>query len=144
MQENLSQITEKTLVVYVQNTQLAGALLAVNVALRKDPAFVYVRPLKKPAFVRWCFHPRSTDGMFKTVDLIKFWKRDIEFMSTQPNHPFAIAMMAVKNSHQMADHILTQKPYVMFRHPEHEGATIYLKEGSRKHKIAMSLNLTQL
>lgn len=141
-----NQIEEGVTIVYVQNTQLAAVLVAVNVLLRKDPPYVYFKNKRtegKPV-ARWCFNARSEDGLWKTVELIKFWKKDLDWILANPSHPFSIAMSAVKNFVQMTEHLSNQKPFVQFQHPTKPTTTIWLIEGSRKHALAVQMKFKQL
>lgn len=90
-----SEITNDTHVIFLRNTQLAAALVAVGIPLRKDPPYTY-RIEKKQRIIFWHFESQDSTGMFQTLELVKAWKKDLQWMAENPMHPFAFAMASQK------------------------------------------------
>lgn len=128
-------------------TPLSAALVAVGCVLRTDPPYTYKLVKGKPV-VHWhhvsCSAPNGKGEVFKTKELMAAWSNDIEWAVKFPDHPFTMAMHAIKNLRAMTDHLNNDVPYVNFRNPAAPGITFSVKYGSKKHKKAIELGLTQI
>lgn len=115
-----SEITEGTQIIFIQNTELAAALIAVGIELRKDPPYTYKLSPKGAKIVTWNFEAYSADGNLSTIDLVKAWKNDIEWLALNGHHPFAPAMLSQKVGRIMKDKALSiaEKEWVQ-KNPGH-------------------------
>jgi hypothetical protein len=134
------KFSNKTQIIFVRNTALAACLIAVGVRLRHDPPYVTkVEAGKK--ITEWYFRPVADDGTTRTIELIRAWKKDMEFIKAQPKHPMSIAMAALKNDANLKDHINKDKYFVTFTF----GSTrMSVVEGSKKHKRCIAAGLKQI
>jgi hypothetical protein len=138
-------IEQGTLLVSIRNTHLAAALAAVGVPLRKDKPYIQIEKKDGTRVTTWIFHPRSEDGRIDAQELLKAWRKDLDYFSEDPEHPFAYAMMAVKNLAEMQEHIAVDTPFVGFSYPTSAGrAQLLVKKGSKKHQAALRRGLKQL
>jgi hypothetical protein len=130
-----SQFGKGTEIFFTDNTKLAACLIAVGFSLRTDPAYTYEEKGDGRKAVKWLLKNKSDDGMYSAVELLKYWREDTDFLDRNPDHPFAIAMSAVKSTQAMNDHLRMQTPYVCFKFGKRK---LYVKKGSRKHQKAIS------
>jgi hypothetical protein len=140
--QGVNEITDGTAVIHIRNLDLAICLLSVGVALRKDPPYTHHK-LKNGAH-QWTFNfePKDSDGQFLTMDLVEAFKQDMKFIEENPVHPMTFAMCALKNRELFKKHMSKSVPYVSFR--AQGGATLFVKEGSRKHRNAVAKGMVQV
>lgn len=141
-----STIKKGARVFWTDCTQLSAALVAVGCGLRHDPPYTY-KLVKGKQVVHWHHvgesKPNTKGEVFKTDELFAAWKNDVEWAVKFPDHPFTMAMHAIKNLRSMTCHINNDVPFVNFR--TKDGAvTISVKYGSQKHKKCEEMGLEQL
>lgn len=141
-QFDVNEVKDGTAVVHVRNLDLAVCLLSVGVPLRKDPPYTHLR--LKNGEDQWTFNFDTTDsdGQFNTSDLIAAFKEDMKFIDENPVHPFTFAMCALKNLDSFKRHMLQSVPYVGFR--AQGGATLFVKEGSKKYRNCKAKGMVQI
>lgn len=130
--------------VSVEDTALAAALVSVGIQLRNPPYY----HIKEKGGERWVFifNGLSADGTLSTTDCVAAWKKDLDFIKENPEHPFAFAMAAVRNYRSFLEHQHGHVPYVMFSRSggRVEEPVMMVVEGSKKHKAAIARGLIQL
>lgn len=142
MSEGQNKISDGTAVIRVTNLDLAICLQSVGVDLRKDPPYTHVR--LKNGEDKWVFNfnPKDRDGVYNTVDLVNAFREDAKWVQENPRHPFTFALCALRNKEIFMRHMKKSVPYVAFKAPS--GATLYVVEGSRKHKNALAKGMIQI
>ena len=141
------KIESGTQIIHVRDRMLAAAMLAIGIPLRKDPPFEHVKKKDGTEIITYNFFPSTEDGDVTAGECIEAWKRDLDWIKENPQHPFTFAMCAVKNLISFDEHAATNVPKVGFKtkHPAFKGDAILLvKEGSKKHKAAIKRGLKQL
>lgn len=140
-------ITATTSIVHVKDSKLAAALITVGVPLRKDPPYTHVLLKNGHEEFTYNFHLSTPDGEFLTRDLVKAWSEDVAFLASNPRHPFAYAMLAVKNYAQILAHQHIDRPFVAFNATDEESGepcTLLVQKDTRKHKAAIEAGFTQI
>jgi hypothetical protein len=99
-----------------RNTILFSALTAMNISPEVSLCGEYVETVNgRPRSVTvWRLRPVSECGRFQTMDLIAKWK-DPDFVSREPEHPFAYIKQAFENHTRSLDFLKDQGPIVMRR-----------------------------
>lgn len=132
-----------TTVVQVTDLKLAACLVAVGIALRKDPPYIY-RRVAGEEVVCFNFFPTCNDGVLLTTDLVQAWKQDMVFIQANPMHPFTFAMCALKNLAQIQDHIRNQSPFITYRKDGPTPVTMLVKRGSKREEKAKQMGFTEI
>lgn len=90
------------------NTDLAAALAAVGIPLRKNNP---VRLLTGHGGERKAFFFEETSpcGKFRTLELIRAWN-DKEWHRQHPEHPFAYIKVAMQNRQRLLDYVRSATP----------------------------------
>ena len=84
------------------NTQLAAALSAVGIPLRKEtPVRLITGDRDQHAFF---FEEISPCGLYKTEELIRAWN-DKDWHERNPEHPFAYLKVAFQNHARLTDYV---------------------------------------
>lgn len=144
-------------VVHVSNSKLAACLLAVGVPLCRPPKDdkenkgvpPYVRIKLKDGSTRttYNFYPQSTDGVYSTSTLCRAWKNDLDYISDNPDCPFAASMATVKNLEKIQEHFCNNdlRPRLIYVAPSSSGkvTNLVVVEGSKKHKAAIARGYKQ-
>ena len=145
-----SDIIEKgTAITHVRNTLLASGLLAMGIPLRNDPPFTHVKSKSGKEIFTYNFFPSSTDGRYHTMELIAWWKRDLDFIAEEERkeakdpeyviHPWARLITALKNYQEMLEGQAIDIPLIPFSYMSSGGPMqLLVQEGSRKHKAALA------
>jgi hypothetical protein len=138
----VNKVTNGTAVVHVRNLDLAVCLLSVGVALREDPPYTHHK--LKNGEHQWTFNfePQDSDKQWKTMDFVAAFNEDMKFINANPLHPFTFAMCALKNKQQLRAWMSRSTPYVSFKAPG--GATLFVLEGSKKHRNAVAKGMVQV
>jgi hypothetical protein len=130
-------------IVVVRDTLLAAAMVAAGVPLRKDPPYVFVRLASGAEQWSFNFHTADPEQHVKAKDCIEGWQKYLDWIKTNPNHPFAFAMCAVKNFVAFREHQQNAKPYHAYRMPDEDAEdgslppTLLVMAGSRKEQMAI-------
>jgi hypothetical protein len=98
------------------------ALRSVGVGLHPQFAFYAWREEIAGETVtmwRWVLAAKSSDGLYKTADLMKWW-RDPAWGKANPKHEFAIVCAAMRNMGVQASEVRAQVPRVVVRRGEME------------------------
>ena len=140
--KDINEINQGSQIIHVKNIDLAACLLAVGVLLRKDPPYIHREWADGKEEVIFNFEAQTSDGMWATADLVKYFKEDMKFIQENPEHPFAFAMCAIKNGYSFRDHFKTHKPYVGFKLSG--GQIMYVIKDSKKYKNCVRKGLTQI
>jgi hypothetical protein len=138
-----SKIERGSYIHHVRNLELAACLVSVGIKLRKDPPYTHVK--LTDGTDQWTFHfeERDTEGHLKTAEMIKAFSQDMEWIEKHPVHPMTFAMCAIKNLASFKEHMLRSVGFVGFKAPNGE-ATLYVKDGSRKHKNCIAKGMIQV
>jgi hypothetical protein len=102
-----------------------GALLAcalLTVGVPEHPAFpfaIFQEEISRPdrqavTLWRWCFAERSSDGIYQTGDLIRWWHDDAWLLS-HPMHEWTILRRSLKNMDEVAWRIRSTVPKIVIR-----------------------------
>lgn len=86
------------------NTNLAAALCAVGIPLRKEAPVRLMTVTGKGESHCFFFQEKSPCGDYVTSDLIKAWD-DKEWHMRNPEHPFAYLKVAFENKERLTDYI---------------------------------------
>lgn len=137
-----SPIKQGDSIVYVRNTQLAAALYTIGIPLRKDPPYTKSKRVDDSLMTTWHFHPKDSEGLYDTVELMEAWKDDVEFIRNNPTHPFTYTMLSIKNYKQFVDHVHRQKPWVSYKFKNGK-KTMWVIEGSEKEQGCIEKGMTR-
>lgn len=139
-------IESGTQIIHVRDYKLAAAMMAVGIPLRRDPPFTHVEKKDGTRIITYNFFPATEEGDITASECVEAWKRDLDFIQENPEHPFTFAMCAIKNVDSFYEHKEQHTPYVGFkvRHKEIGDAVLLVKKGSRKHQAAIKRKLKQL
>ena len=140
--KQINEVTNGTAVVHVRNLDLAICLLSVGVALRKDPPYTHLKLRNGEHQWTFNFEPQDVDKQWKTMDLVVAFSKDMEWIEKNPLHPFTFAMCALKNRDRLKTWMAKSTPFVAFKATG--GATLYVMEGSKKHRNAVAKGMVQL
>jgi NADH dehydrogenase/NADH:ubiquinone oxidoreductase subunit G len=130
--ERVNGIKNRTLIHKVTDLDLASALLAVGVPLRKDPPYTAARMLN--GHIAWVFNfeARTSDGKHETAKLIEAYVKDAEYIVANPEGLYTGAICALKNRSRLLEHMRKVKPWVGFQSPKGQSVILCI-EGSKKH-----------
>ena len=145
--QDQNQITSGTQIIHIRDYRLASALLAVGIHLRDDPPFTHVEKKDGTEIWTYNFHPCTEDGTITAGECIEAWKKDLDWIKANPEHPFTFAMCMGKNLESFFDRQQNHNPQVGFSvHHRQLGANsvLLVKKGSRKHKAAIKRGFKQL
>ena len=143
MSEGHNSIGKGTVIIHVRNTELAVCLLAVGILLREDPPYTHKKLRSGIREVTFNFKPHNADGDMDTQTLIDGYREREKFISENPTHPFTFAMCSVHNLYSFRDHFAKDIPYVGFQAKDGR-SILYVKEGSRKHRLQIEKGSTQV
>jgi len=139
--KDINEVHNGTSVIHVRNLDLAVCLLSVGVLLRKDPPYVHHKLSNGEHQWTFNFEPFDSDNQFRTMELVDAYKADAKFVKENPVHPMTFAMCAVKNLSSFKIHMAKSVPFVSFR--VQGGATLYVLEGSKKHRNCVDKGMVQ-
>jgi hypothetical protein len=100
-----------------ESALLACALLTVGVPEHPGFAFqIFEEEINgEPVTLwRWVFADKSSDGLYDTGDLIKWWKDDVWLLS-HPTHEWTILRCSLRNMAEVAWRIRSNVPRIVIR-----------------------------
>lgn len=130
-------IKPHTMIHRVVDIDLAAALIAVGVRLRKDPPYTASRMLSGRIAWVFNFEPKTADNLHDTGKLIEAYSKDAEYIAANPGDLFTGAMCALKNRARLLEHMTKVKPWVGFRSPSGQSVLLCI-EGSKRHAMYIS------
>jgi len=99
------------------NTEMVAALVTLGVPLYAAQPFLETREIaegQEKRIVTWCLGTITSDGRFKTRELIQWWK-DEAWFAINPEHPLAYAKAAVANHQRLVAAVKTSVPLALVR-----------------------------
>lgn len=127
-------------IVMVRDTLLAAAMVAVGVPLRDDPPYTHERLTNGRDVWTFLFRPSSDDGSITAKECIEAWQGDLNWIKAHTQHPFAFAMIAVKNLISFREFQRDHKPfhgYIIPSEGDEPDSILMVKAGSNKEKLAI-------
>lgn len=103
---------------------LVNALTTLGVPEHPDKRFAYTdtRTAIEGGAVRrvlkWCLLSKSSDGVYKTQQLIKWW-HDPAWLAANPTHELAILKVGLENMLRLANRIRLTPPIKTYRKGRH-------------------------
>ena len=110
-------IVRETDAVCSQNTAMIATLVTLGVPFYKPQPFLETREIiegQEKRTMTWCLHPKSTDGRFKTHELIQWW-HDESWLAANSEHPLAYAKAAVANYQRLVAGTKSSVPLALIR-----------------------------
>lgn len=135
-------VTQGSRIIHVRNLDLAVCLLSVGIPLRKDPPYTYYKNKDGFKQITFNFEDSDPDKQLNTLTLVQAFSEDMKWTEENPVHPFTFAMWAVKNLYSFKDHFKKDTPYVCFK--AGGDTRMWVKEGSKKHKMCKLKGMTQI
>ncbi len=100
-----------------ENTAMVAALVTLGVPFYAPQPFLETRETlneQEKRTVTWCLQTKSSDGRFKTRELIQWW-RDEAWLAANPEHPLAYVKAAIANHQRFAAAMKTSIPLALVR-----------------------------
>ena len=99
------------------NIEIVAALVSLGVPFYEPQPYLETREIVEGAEKRtitWCLHTKTSDGRFKTRELIKLW-HDEAWLAANPDHPLAYAKATVTNYQRLVDGVKASVPLALVR-----------------------------
>lgn len=95
---------------------LVAALMTMGVdPVGAEPVRIVAREHRAGENYQFFFKPTTSDGKFRTRELLKLWIRGEEFVKAEPNHPFADCVAFALNMKSVMKYVKGRAPYVFLR-----------------------------
>jgi len=124
------------------NTEMVAALVTLGVPFYEAQPFLETREIvdgEEKRIVTWCLGTRTTDGRFKTRELIQWWK-DEAWLRANSEHPLAYAKAAIANHQRLVVGVRTSAPLALVRKGRKFALIPFDAPPARRQQLLDSLN----
>ena len=128
----------------VSDFDLAICLLTLGFKLKGKDGVKHLRFKDGTDKFTFMFDNVDIDQKYKASDMVKAFKHYSKFVQDNQDHPMAIAMAALKNKSVMANLLKQSVPYIALKPTASSPATIFVQEGSKRHKNCIANGMVQI
>lgn len=115
-----------------RDTKLAAALVSMKVMPFDGEPTQKIKDLETgKEYILWKFETVSSDGVYKTSDLVN-WFYDDEWFEENQDHPFTYVIAGLRNREALLDVISNMRGTLKFRN---DGQLWYIPEDGKMHRM---------
>lgn len=101
-----------------RNTMLAAALVTLGIPLAESSGGGLVTGdgiIAPGGSITWCFEPVSSDGRYRTSEMMNLWTNREWLTNPENDHPLAYIACAMHNYKRLLDHVKQSVPIGLIR-----------------------------
>lgn len=128
----------------VTDLDLATCLFTLGFQLKGTSGLTHVKMKDGTEKYSFLFNPTDPEGKYDTKEMIKAFKHYSKFIQDNQSHPMAIAIATIKNRSSIINILKKSVPYIALKSTSNDSATIFVQEGSKRHKNCISNGMVQV
>lgn len=128
----------------VADLDLAICLFTLGFQLKGTNGLTHIKMKDGTEKYSFMFNAMDPEGRYSTKDMIKAFKHYSKFIQENQHHPMAIAIATIKNKTSVLNILKNSVPYVALKSKGLEATTIFVQEGSKRHKNCIANGMIQV
>lgn len=128
----------------ITDFDLAICLLTLGFKLKGSDGITHLKMSDGTDKFSFTFNNIDVDQKYKATDMLKAFKHYSKFVQDNQDHPLSVAMVALKNRAVMLNLLKQSVPYIALKATASSSATIFVKEGSKRHKNCIASGMIQV
>ena len=137
-------IKEGETVCIVSDFDLAICLLTIGFKLKSKDGVKHIRFKDGTDKYTFVFNDVDIEQKYKASEMVNAFKHYSKFIQENEDHPMAVAMAALKNKAVLTNLLKQSVPYIALKPSGSGTATIFVQEGSKRHKNCIANGMIQV
>jgi hypothetical protein len=137
-------VSEGDTICMVSDFDLAICLLTLGFKVKGKDGINHLRLKDGTDKFSFVFNNEDTSQQYKASEMVKAFKHYSKFLQDNPDHPMSVAMVALKNKAVMLNLLKQSVPYIALKPSGSSTATIFVQEGSKRHKNCIANGMVQV
>lgn len=128
----------------VADLDLAICLFTLGFQLKGTNGLTHIKMKDGTEKYSFLFNATDQEGKYRTGDMVAAFKHYSKFIQENQSHPMAIAIATIKNKTSILNMLKKSVPYVALKSTSSDSTTIFVQEGSNRHKNCIANGMAQV
>jgi hypothetical protein len=137
-------VKEGDTVCIVSDFDLAICLLTIGFKLKSKDGVKHLRFKDGTDKYTFVFNDVDVEQKYKASEMVNAFKHYSKFIQDNQDHPMSVAMAALKNKAVLTNLLKQSVPYIALKPSTSSTATIFVQEGSKRHKNCIANGMVQV